>query len=110
MIKKTFKFESKGKTLKIHEQDLTNKMYVESTAEFVMDGLLGRVSPELLDLMNTMLLGFNDDMQLEIADDLFDFVTRQEIHTTGCLSADAVLAACYKCIADEKGFDLTITF
>lgn len=95
-------------SMKVYEQDLTYQFGIDSTAQFIMDGLEERVSPELLDLLNAMLLGFSDDMQLEIADDLLDFVCMHVIHTTGCLSADAVLESCYKWIAEEKGIELTI--
>lgn len=95
-------------SMKVYEQDLTCQFGIDSTAQFIMDGLEDRVSPELLELLNAMLLGFSDDMQLEIADDLLDFVCMHVIHTTGCLSADAVLESCYKWIAEEKGIELTI--
>ena len=104
---KKIKFESLEMVFKTIEQDLTDQFSIDSTAQFVMDGLEDRVSPELLELLNAMLLGFNDDMQLEIADDLLDFVCMHVIHTTGCLSADAVLEACYKWIAEEMGIELT---
>ena len=107
MAKSKIKFESLETVFKLYEQDLTYQFGIDSTAQFVMDGLEDRVSPELLELLNSMLLGFNDDMQLEIADDLLDFVCMHVIHTTGCLSADAVLESCYKWIADEKGIELT---
>jgi hypothetical protein len=95
-------------SMKVYEQDLTYKYGIDSTAQFIMDGLEERVSPELLELLNAMLLGFSDDMQLEIADDLLDFVCMHVIHTTGCFSADAVLESCYKWIAEEKGIELSI--
>ena len=107
MAKRKNKFESIETVFKVYEQDLTYKYGIDSTAQFIMDGLEDRVSPELLELLNSMLLGFSDDMQLEIADDLLDFVCMHVIHTTGCLSADAVLESCYKWIADEKGIELT---
>ena len=107
MAKSKIKFESLETVFKLYEQDLTYQFGIDSTAQFVMDGLEDRVSPELLELLNSMLLGFRDDMQLEIADDLLDFVCMHVIHTTGCLSADAVLESCYKWIADEKGIELT---
>lgn len=107
MRQKKIKFESIETVFKLYEQDLTYQFGIDSTAQFIMDGLEDRVSPELLELLNSMLLGFSDDMQLEIADDLLDFVCMHVIHTTGCLSADAVLESCYKWIADEKGIELT---
>ena len=96
------------KTLKVYEQDLTYQFGVDGTAQYVMECLEDKVSPKLLDVLNAMLLGFNDDMQLEIADDLLDFAYGQVVHTTGCPSADAVLNACYTWIAEEKGFEFSM--
>ena len=108
MAKKTIKTVSLEKTLKVYEQDLTYQFGVDGTAQYVMECLEDKVSPKLLDILNAMLLGFNDDMQLEIADDLLDFAYGQVVHTTGCPSADAVLNACYTWIAEEKGFEFSM--
>jgi hypothetical protein len=108
MAKETIKTVSLEKTLKFYEQDLTYQFGVDSTAQYVMECLEDKVSPKLLDVLNAMLLGFNDDMQLEIADDLLDFAYGQMVHTTGCPSADAVLYACYTWIAEEKGVDFSM--
>ena len=108
MAKETMKTVSLEKTLKVYEQDLTYQFGVDGTAQYVMECLEDKVSPKLLDLLNAMLLGFNDDMQLEIADDLLDFAYGQVVHTTGCPSADAVLNACYTWIAEEKGFEFSM--
>ena len=108
MAKETIKTVSLEKTLKVYEQDLTYQFGVDGTAQYVMECLEDKVSPKLLDLLNAMLLGFNDDMQLEIADDLLDFAYGQVVHTTGCPSADAVLNACYTWIAEEKGFEFSM--
>ncbi len=108
MAKETIKTVSLEKTLKVYEQDLTYQFGVDSTAQYVMECLEDKVSPKLLDVLNAMLLGFNDDMQMEIADDLLDFAYGQVVHTTGCPSADAVLNACYTWIAEEKGFEFSM--
>lgn len=108
MAKETIKTVSLEKTLKVYEQDLTYHFSVDGIAQYVMECLEDKVSPKLLDVLNAMLLGFNDDMQLEIADDLLDFAYGQVVHTTGCPSADAVLNACYTWIAEEKGFEFSM--
>ena len=108
MAKEMIKTVSLEKTLKVYEQDLTYQFSVDGTAQDVMERLEDKVSPALLDTLNAMLLGFNDDMQLEIADDLLDFAYGQVVHTTGCPSADAVLNACYTWIAEEKGFEFSM--
>ena len=96
------------KFVKVYEQDLRDEQDVDDVASSVMDCLEGRVSDSLLDTLNASLLGFSGDMQLEIADDLLDFACSKVVHTTGCISADAVLFSAYKWIAEEQGFELVI--
>ena len=84
------------------EHDLTGEFGVDTLAAEVMKDLEGKVSDDLLELLNVMLLGFCDEMQLEIADDLVDFACDRMVHTTNCPSADAVLLSCYEWIAKEK--------
>lgn len=103
MAKEKFKTVSLEKTFRVIEHDLSCQFGVDGVANDVMECLEDKVSPELLELLNVMLLGFNEDMQLEIADNLLDFAYGHVIHTTGCLSADAVLGACYMWIAEEQG-------
>lgn len=86
------------------EQDLNDECGVDSVAFQVLECIEGRVSSALWDLIYNLLLGFSPEMQLEIADDLLDFVCMHKVHTTGCLSVDAVLKSCYMWIAEEQGF------
>ena len=85
------------------DRDLKSEYNFDSTALMVLGNLEGRVSVELCDMIRDMLLGFEESMQLEIADNLLDFATMHVIHTTGCPSADYVLEACYRWIAEEQG-------
>lgn len=86
-------------------QDLSSRYGVDSIAFSVLECLENKVSDELWDMLFNMMLGFNDEMQLEIADDLADFACDHIINTTGCFSADSVLVFSYKMIAEEQGFD-----
>lgn len=106
MKKKNFKKNHKRVPFYVIEQDLSGEQAVDSVAMGVMECLEVRVSEELFNLLKTMLLGFKENMQLEIADALMDFVYGHMIHTTGCLAADAVLDACYLWIAEEKGIEI----
>ena len=108
MAKEVIKKVSLEKSLRVFEQDLTYQFSVDGIAQYVMECLEDKVSPALLDTLNAMLLGFNDDMQLEIADNLLDFAHGHVVHTTGCWSADAVLKSCYEWIAEEQGFRLSL--
>ena len=104
--KRKFKKNYQDLELVVIEQDLSCEQSVDSVAKSVMECLEDRVSPELLYILNAMLLGFSNDMQLEIADDLLDFTCGHVIHTTGCMSADGVLESCYQWIAAEQGIEL----
>ncbi len=85
------------------DQDLKGEYNYDSTAIRVLENLEDRVSIQLYDMIRDMLLGFDDGMQLEIADNLLDFTVMHVIHTTGCPSADYILEACYRWIAEEQG-------
>ncbi len=89
--------------VKVIEQDLSYEHSIEGVDMSIMEIVEKKVSPELYDMLKDMLLGFDDAMQLEMADDLLDFAHGHVIHTTGCPSADYVLELCYAYIADEHG-------
>ncbi len=101
--KKKFKERRQELELEVIEQDLRHEQKVDGTAMTVMGCLEDKVSTELFEMLKTVLLGFSEPMQLEIADDLLDFACQQVIHTTGCISVDVALGSCYKWIAEEKG-------
>ena len=88
------------------EQDLNDECSVDPVALMVLECIEGRVSSALWDSIYNLLLGFSAEMQLEIADDLLDFVCLHKVHTTGCMSVDAVLKTCYRWIAEEQGFNM----
>ena len=101
--KKNSKKRHQELELEVIEQDLRHEQKVDGTAMTVMECLEDKVSAELFAMLKTVLLGFSEPMQLEIADDLLDFACQQVIHTTGCISVDVALGSCYKWIAEEKG-------
>ena len=88
---------------RVIDQNLKGEYNHDVTAMSVIENLEDRVSVALYDMIRDMLLDFEEGMQLEIADNLLDFVTLHVIHTTGCPSADYVLEACYRWIAEEQG-------
>jgi hypothetical protein len=88
---------------RVIDQNLKGEYNYDSTALRVIENLEDRVSIELYDMIRDMLLGFEEGMQLEIADHLLDFAVMHVIHTTGCPSADYILEACYRWIAEEQG-------
>lgn len=80
---------------------------VDSDVDSVMEMIREQVSEPMYELLMQMLLPFSKGVQLDMADDLLAFACGHVIHTTGCLSADAVLKACYSWIAAERGIDLS---
>ena len=100
------KNDHQGIELMVIEEALSYDPQTEYVAKSLVDLLKGRLSNGLLEILNGMLLGFNSEMQLEIADHLLDFTSRHVIRKTGCDSADAVLKSGYQWIAAEKGFEL----
>jgi hypothetical protein len=89
--------------VRVIEQDLSGEHDIDCDAMSIMECLEDKVSKELFELLKEMLLGFNEEMQLELADDLLNFAHGHVIHTTGCPSADYVLEMCYAWIAAEHG-------
>jgi len=108
--KKILRKANQKPVVRVIEQDLSCEQPVDVTATKVMECLKKKVSPELHDVIGGLLLGFNEDMQLEIAADLLEFACDNVIHTTGCPTADITLATCYKMIAEEKGIKLIFKF
>ena len=88
---------------RVIDQNLKGEYCYDSTAIGVLENLEDRVSIQLYDMIRDMLLGFEEGMQLELADNLLDFTVKHVIHTTGCPSADYILEACYRWIAEEQG-------
>ena len=97
--------ETLDKPVRVIRQDLANDYGMVAPAFMLMDVLQEKVSPELWNLLYQMLLPFAAEMQMEMADDLMEFANGYVIHTTGCPSADAVLEACYRWIAEERGLE-----
>jgi hypothetical protein len=74
---------------------------IDRVAEQVMTGLEDMVSPVLYGTLIMLMRGFDEDMQLEMADDLVDFAKYHVAHTTGVMSADVILDLGYMMIAEE---------
>jgi hypothetical protein len=103
--KKTRKKFRKLEDLAIYcGKDLTQEYEVDPIALGVLKWLKRRISSRLWKMLRNMMLGFDDEMQLEIANDLWDFACGHIIRTTGCASVDTVLIYSYKLIAKEQGF------
>lgn len=92
--------------MKYYEQNLRAQFPIDGTSASVLQCLEGRVSDRLISDMREYLLGYSDDMQLEIADNLLDCATGQSIHYTGLKYIDRMLKAFYLLIFEEQGKDI----
>ena len=84
-------------------QDLQPDYGLTSEVEEIMDRVGKEVSPLLHQMLIQQLLGFHEDMQIEMAENLEEFACLHEVHFTGCADVDYVLAQCYGWIAAELG-------
>ena len=87
--------------VKLIHQDLLTEHPLDPVAERLLDCMRGRISPALQGHFMQLLRSFDEDMQIEMADDLNDFSQDHTAHTTGVVSADIILDLGYKLIAFE---------
>ncbi|MBR1502833.1 MAG: hypothetical protein IJ618_02980 [Prevotella sp.] len=93
----------KAKGVHMIHQNLLRTHQLDPIAEKVMACLEGKVSPMLYGHLMMVVRGFDEEMQLEMAEDLVSFASEHIAHTTGVISADFMLDICYLMIAFEHG-------
>ena len=86
---------------KVFNLDKRHEYHIDSTAQSVMECIEGRVSDKLYQDMMDYLPGFNDDMQLEIADHLLDAVCHGWQHYIGIPHIDTNMKSFYLLIEEE---------
>ena len=86
---------------KVFNRDMRPECPIDGTAQFVMECIEGRVSDELYQDMMDYLLGYTDDMQLEIADNLLDAVCYGWQHYIGIPHIDMIMQGFYLLIKEE---------
>jgi hypothetical protein len=102
MMKKNFTtVRKRTKGVRMIHANLIADHQIDRVAEQVMLGLEDRVSPVLYGTLIMLVRGFDEDMQLEMADDFVDFAKYHVAHTTGVMSADVILDLGYMMIAEE---------
>ena len=89
------------KGVRLVHQDLLTEHPLDPVAERILDCMRGRISPALQGHFMQLLRSFDEEMQVEMADDLLDFSSDHIAHTTGVISADVILDLGYKMIAYE---------
>ena len=86
---------------KVFNRDMRPECHIDGTAKSVMECIEGRVSDELYQDMMDYLLGFTDDMQLEIADNLLDAVCSGWEHYINIPHIDTKMKSFYLLIEEE---------
>ena len=74
---------------------------VDSTAARVMRYVKHRISKELYEYLLQILAPYTSRVQLDMAENILDFVNDMPVQNIGYQSADQVLEYCYRLIAEE---------
>ena len=74
---------------------------VDSTAARVMRYVKHRISKELYEYLLQILSPYTSRVQLDMAENILDFVNDMPVQDIGYQSADEVLEYCYRLIAEE---------
>jgi hypothetical protein len=91
------------KGVKVVHENLLPEHQLTRLAEREMTALHDKVSMELYGILTYHVRGFDEEMQITMAENLVDFAKGHVAYTTGVASADLVLDICYKMIAMEHG-------
>lgn len=74
---------------------------VDSTAARVMRYVKHRISRDLYEYLLQILVPYTSRVQLDMAENILDFVNDIPVQDIGYQSADEVLEYCYRLIAEE---------
>ena len=74
---------------------------VDSTAARVMRYVKHRISRELYEYLLQILVPYTSRVQLDMAENILDYVNDIPVQDIGCQSADEMLEYCYRLIAEE---------
>ena len=106
VLKKRYEFrkmshQAHGQQLTVFYQDMRSQYTVTPLAESMVDLCEGLVSNSLCHQRKNCLAGFDENMQLQMADYLRDCVDGNGIHTTGIKHIDRILWPLYHKIQRE---------
>ena len=107
VLKKRYEFrkmnhQAHGQQLTVFYQDLRAQYPVAPLAESTVELCQGLVSNSLYHQMKNSLAGFDENMQMMMADYLRDCVDGNGIHTTGITHIDRILWPLYHKIQREQ--------
>ena len=91
------------KGVKVKHENLLPEHQLTRLAERELMSLQGVVSMELYGILSYHVRGFDEEMQITMAENLVDFAKQHVAYTTGVSPADLVLDICYKMMAMEMG-------
>lgn len=74
---------------------------VDSDVDCVMEMIREQVSEPMFELLIQMLLPFSKGVQMDMAENLLDFLNDRSQQKTGCASADEALKCCYCWLKEE---------
>ena len=86
---------------KVFNHHMRAQCPIDGVAQSVMECVEPKVSKKLYQDMTDYLLGFNEDMQLEIADNLLDAVCHGWEHYVGIRHIDTKMKSFYLLIEEE---------
>ena len=69
---------------------------VDADIDDMISLLRDRVSESVFELLMQMLLPFSRGVQIDMVENLLDFLNDQRQRSTGCRSADEALKCCYE--------------
>ena len=81
--------------------DLTDMNPIDSVARSVLENVETRITDDLYNDILESLRGFTDYMQLEIADDVLDYVCHKWVHKTNIKTVDTLLKGMYARIKEQ---------
>lgn len=106
MKQKKFIKTRSSRLVRVIEEDRRGDYGVDRVAECIMEELQNEVTPILYGMLIQQLIAFQEDMQVELADNLVLFAQVHVARFTGCPSADLILTTCYEWIAREHGISV----
>ena len=81
--------------------DLTDQNPIDSVARSVLENVETRITDDLYNDILESLRGFTDYVQLEIADDVLDYVCNKSVHKTNIKTVDTLLKGMYARIKEQ---------
>ena len=81
--------------------DLRDQNPIDSVALTVLENVKTRITDDLYNDIVESLRGFTEEVQLEIADDVLDYVCNKWVHKTNLKSVDTLLFGMYARIKEQ---------